>query len=70
MDCDERFNSVHQVAVLQYDGASSTDYPNENDVDYQHSHKEGLVSVKQRDFFRFILKQLLERIFQSYHPLL
>ncbi|KAI7815129.1 laccase [Rhyzopertha dominica] len=42
MDCDERFNSVHQVAVLQYDGASSTDYPNENDVDYQHSHKEGL----------------------------
>lgn len=43
MDCDERFQSVFQVAVLEYANAKTNGFPNDT-VDYQHSHKEGLVS--------------------------
>ncbi|KAF2890868.1 hypothetical protein ILUMI_15305, partial [Ignelater luminosus] len=41
MDCDERFKSAHQASVLQYQGASNTDYP-EGDLDYEQARKEGL----------------------------
>ncbi|KAF5297473.1 hypothetical protein FQR65_LT10009 [Abscondita terminalis] len=41
MDCDERFLSANQVAVLQYVGSSSTDYPTDS-VNYKKSHKEGM----------------------------
>lgn len=44
MDCDERFTKAHQVATLQYIGASNTEYPN-GDADYDLAHKEGLVSA-------------------------
>lgn len=42
MDCDERFKSAHQIAVLQYKGASDIDYP-KSDPTYNQSHKAGLV---------------------------
>lgn len=47
MDCDERFKSAHQAAVLQYKGASDTDYP-EGDLDYEQARKEGLVGIDAR----------------------
>lgn len=42
MDCDKRFKSAHQVAVLHYYGAERDAYP-QGDPDYDSSHKEGLV---------------------------
>lgn len=42
MDCDERFKSAHQVAILQYTGTSDTDFP-EGLPSYTEAHKEGLV---------------------------
>ncbi|KAF5305483.1 hypothetical protein FQA39_LY01574 [Lamprigera yunnana] len=41
MDCDQRFKSAHQAAVLQYVGASNSAYP-VNDLNYDNAHKEGL----------------------------
>lgn len=41
MDCDDRFKSANQVAVLQYAGSSNSDYP-VADVNYENSHKKGL----------------------------
>nr|XP_022908342.1 laccase-4-like [Onthophagus taurus]XP_022908343.1 laccase-4-like [Onthophagus taurus] len=41
MDCDERFTSAYQVAVLQYSNSSSVDFP-EGDVDYQKTLRKGL----------------------------
>lgn len=43
MDCDERFRSAHQVAVLQYLGTSDEDYPDGKPT-YKTAHKEGIVS--------------------------
>ncbi|XP_017770706.1 PREDICTED: laccase-2-like isoform X2 [Nicrophorus vespilloides] len=42
MDCDDRFTSTHQVAVLQYEGASKTDFPDGPIPNYQDSHNDGL----------------------------
>ncbi|XP_031333114.1 laccase-4-like isoform X2 [Photinus pyralis] len=41
MDCDERFTSAHQAAVLQYKGMSNSDYP-KNELHYHNTHKNGL----------------------------
>lgn len=45
MDCDERFTSAHQVAVLQYKSNStklSKELPSGDVPTYETSHKEGL----------------------------
>lgn len=44
MDCDERFKSAHQVAIVQYTGTSNLDIP-EGSPSYNTAHKEGLVST-------------------------
>jgi hypothetical protein len=44
MDCDERFNKAHQVAVLHYDGAPVNKEPPE-DVRYEIPRREGMVSM-------------------------
>nr|CAD7446408.1 unnamed protein product [Timema bartmani] len=44
MDGDERFTSVHQVAVLRYQGAPLDEDPVE-DVGYEEARREGLVST-------------------------
>lgn len=44
MDCDKRFTSAHQVAVLQYLGMSDDEYP-EDEPTYDKSHKDGIVSL-------------------------
>ena len=43
MDCDERFTSAHQVAILHYDGASEFDEPL-GEVSYKAAYRQGLVS--------------------------
>ncbi|XP_066994423.2 uncharacterized protein [Anabrus simplex] len=40
MDCDERFTSTHQVAVLHYKGASADEEPL-GEVHYNNSHRDG-----------------------------
>lgn len=44
MDCDKRFTSAHQVAILHYTGANVDAYPT-NETNYENSHKQGMVSV-------------------------
>uniref|UniRef100_A0A1Y1K8C1 Laccase n=2 Tax=Photinus pyralis TaxID=7054 RepID=A0A1Y1K8C1_PHOPY len=41
MDCDERFRSAHQAAVLQYKGSSKSSYPQAL-LSYAKAHKEGM----------------------------
>ncbi|KAK5650033.1 hypothetical protein RI129_001062 [Pyrocoelia pectoralis] len=41
MDCDERFRSAHQAAVLHYKGSSNNGYP-EEPLSYDKAHKDGL----------------------------
>jgi L-ascorbate oxidase len=42
MDCDQRFKSVHQVAIVSYDGADLTQEP-EATVGYSESERIGKV---------------------------
>lgn len=44
MDCDERFRSAHQVAVLQYLGESDTEYP-DGEPNYHEAHRKGMVNI-------------------------
>lgn len=43
MDCDERFKSVHQEAILEYDGIEE-ELPSGSEPDYSQSNRTGLVS--------------------------
>lgn len=45
MDCDERFTSAYQVAILHYEGADEVDDPT-GDVSYESTAREGLVSIQ------------------------
>lgn len=44
MDCDARFKSAHQVAVLQYLGMPDDEYP-DDEPSYQAAYREGIVST-------------------------
>lgn len=44
MDCDERFKSVHQEAILEYDGVNDDDiFPSGDEPNYSNSNRNGLV---------------------------
>lgn len=51
MDCDERFNSVHQVAVLQYKSETTSNYPEGPDPHYMRNREKGPVSDIQLFLF-------------------
>lgn len=43
MDCDQRFTSTFQTAILHYDGAPDAEPIEE--VQYETAHKDGMVRI-------------------------
>jgi hypothetical protein len=46
MDCDARFKSVHQVAILSYEGADMSEEP-QAPVGYEEAIRKGKVFISQ-----------------------
>lgn len=44
MDCDERFKSVHQEAILEYDGVDE-ELPSGPEPDYLQANRTGMVII-------------------------
>lgn len=61
MDCDERFLSAYQVAILRYDGAAEEEPAVTVSYDRMRNDSYGLVRIY--DVFTVAFKQLLRRYF-------
>lgn len=53
MDCDERFKSAHQEAILEYDGVGEDELPAGDEPEYLQANRTGMVRVLIKKFSHF-----------------
>jgi L-ascorbate oxidase len=69
MDCDERFNSVHQVALVIYDGSTESESP--EPLGYKEAARGGKV-YHQSSKFKFTVEDsnvIITYLLQQLNPL-